>query len=201
MTGMVLVVWGGALLALLCLGAVLIWTLRSGERSAKEDLEADTDTLLLYYEEQSVRRTPRGDVVLRIPGMAWEREWQDDLVRLDVVRIAPGEVEAPEEWGEARVLAAYELRAHRMTEIGTDRRLFDQREREQGAALWRARRKPVETGASGRSAARGARAGGTLSRAGVGRRLDLATAPGLPGADAAQIALGGHKPRPYERRA
>ena len=100
MTGMILVVWGFALWVLLGLGVLLIWTLRSGRRtveaaSGPEDASQPvTDTLLLYYEEQSVRRTPQGDVVLRIPGMAWEREWQDDLVRLDVTRLDPITVEA-----------------------------------------------------------------------------------------------------------
>jgi hypothetical protein len=126
MTGMVLVVWGFALWVLLGLGALLIWTLRKGGGTAEavprseEASQPVTDTLLLYYEEESVRRTPQGDLVLRIPGMAWEREWQEDLVRLDVTRLDPRSVEAAEEWGEAQVLAAYELRAHRMTEIGSD---------------------------------------------------------------------------------
>jgi len=126
MAGMILVVWGFALWVLLGLGALLIWTLRSGRRMVEaapgpeEPSQPVTDTLLLYYEEESVRRTPQGDVVLRIPGMAWEREWQEDLVRLDVTRLDPGTVEPVEEWGEAEVLAAYELQAHRMTEIGSD---------------------------------------------------------------------------------
>lgn len=121
MAGAVWTVWGVALLVLLGLGALLVWTLRSG-RSPMETGHgsAMNDTLLLYYEEQSVRRTSHGDVVLRIPGMAWEREWQEDLIRLDVTRLEPGSVAVPAEWGKARVVAAYELRAHRMTEIGSD---------------------------------------------------------------------------------
>ena len=124
MAGMLFVVWGVALLVLLGLGAVLIWTLRGGTRPAERELGAReswapmTDTLLLYHEEQSVRRTPHGDVVLYIPGNAWEPEWHEDLVRLEVTRMDPRTVPAPESWGE--VLAAYDLHAHRMTEIGTD---------------------------------------------------------------------------------
>lgn len=114
------VVWGVALLVLLALGAFLVWTLRSGMRSRRTSFASATDTLLLYYEQESVRRTPQGDVVLRIPGMAWEREWQEDLVRLEVARIEPDEVAVPEQWGRAEVLAAYDLRAHRMTEMGID---------------------------------------------------------------------------------
>jgi hypothetical protein len=126
MVGMLFAVWGVGLLALLGLGALLIWTLRSGGHRAGVVLRAEaaleplTDTLLLYYEDESVRRTPHGDVVLRIPGVAWDSEWQEDLVRLDVTRLEPRSVEVPEEWGAAQVLAAYELQAHRMTEIGTD---------------------------------------------------------------------------------
>jgi hypothetical protein len=129
MADMILVVWGFALWVLLGLGALLIWTLRSGRGTAEavagpeETSQHVTDTLLLYYEEESVRRTPQGDVVLRIPGMAWEREWQEDLVRLDVTRLDPDAVEAAGEWGEGKVLAAYELQAHRMTEIGSDIRV------------------------------------------------------------------------------
>jgi hypothetical protein len=123
---MILVVWGIALVMLLGLGGLLIWTLRSrgatpgSALGAKEPSLSVTDTLLLYYEEESVRRTPQGDVVLRIPGMAWEREWQEDLVRLEVTRLDPASVQAAEEWDEGQVLAAYELQAHRMTEMGTD---------------------------------------------------------------------------------
>jgi hypothetical protein len=126
MAGMLFVVWGLALLALFALGAVLLWTVRSVARPAARGpegagpFEPVTDTLLLYYEEESVRRTPQGDVVLRIPGMAWEREWQEDLVRFEVTRVDPSVVFPPEEWGAAEVLAVYDLRAHRMTEIGTD---------------------------------------------------------------------------------
>jgi hypothetical protein len=126
MAVMMFVVWGVALMLLLGLGAALILTLRQGERpaedsgSAEHPLVSTTDTLLLYYEEESVRRTPTGDVVLRIPGIAWEREWQEDLVRLEVARLAASTVDVPADWGEAEVLAVYDLRAHRMTEIGTD---------------------------------------------------------------------------------
>jgi hypothetical protein len=121
MTGMI-VVWGIALLALLGLGGVLIWTLRSDgpHRAGREPDDAATDTLLLYYEPESVRRTPRGEVVLRIPGMAWEREWQEDVVRLEITRIEPQAIATPEQWGTAEILAAYDLRAHQMTDMGTD---------------------------------------------------------------------------------
>jgi hypothetical protein len=125
MAVMIFVIWGLALLVLFGLGGVLILTLRAGDNPSRTGVDGaapltpTTDTLLLYHEE-SVRRTPGGDVVLRIPGAAWAREWQDDLVRLEVTRADPSTVEVPAAWGEANVLAAYDLRAHRMTEIGTD---------------------------------------------------------------------------------
>ncbi len=44
----------------------------------------------------------------------------DQLVRLEVTHVEPRGVVVPEPWGEAEVLAVYDLHAHRMTEIGTD---------------------------------------------------------------------------------
>jgi hypothetical protein len=129
MINVIWVVWGVALLALLGLGATLFWTLRSQRKPAGSTSQVEgafpsrTDTLLLYYEAESVQRTSQGDVVLRIPGMAWERDWQEDLVRLEVTRLEPASVQAVGDWGEGQVLAAYDLHAHRMTEIGTDIRV------------------------------------------------------------------------------
>jgi hypothetical protein len=129
--------WGIALLAILVLGGIVLWTQRGARRgtnpvarpgsspveiagSGESAFRAVTDTLLLYYEEEGIRSTLRGDVVLRIPGAAWEREWQEDLVRLEVSTVDPNAVAMPKQWGQAKALAAYALRAYRMTEIGTD---------------------------------------------------------------------------------
>jgi hypothetical protein len=125
MGGALYIVWGIAGAAILALGALLIWTLR-GEVSRRARLATSeasgsgSDTLLFYYEQESVRSTPNGEVIVRIPGMAWEPEWQDDLLRLEVARVDPSSLLVPGEWGAARVLAAYALRAYRMTDLGTD---------------------------------------------------------------------------------
>ena len=130
MGGGLYVVWGFALLVILALGGLLAWTLRRGPSpdAPPEALDQeivrlevqDEGTLLFYHEEESVRSTPHGRVIVRIPGMAWERGWQDDLLRLEVSALDPASVGAPAAWGAAEVLAAYRLRAYRMTELGTD---------------------------------------------------------------------------------
>jgi hypothetical protein len=130
MGGALLIVWGIALLAILALGGLLLWTLRRQvvpdarpqapvEQAGGLDV-GSSETLLFYYEEESVRATPGGRVIVRIPGMAWESEWQDDLLRLEVLVEDPASIAVPEAWGAAEVLAAYALRAYRMTEIGSD---------------------------------------------------------------------------------
>jgi hypothetical protein len=137
MANLLLIVWGVALLAILALGGIVLWTQASARRGTLSDappgstpmesagdevagFRPSTDALLLYYEEEATRSALQGDVVLRIPGIAWEPEWQEDLVRLEVSTIDPDAVVLPGEWGPARVLAAYSLRGYRMTEIGTD---------------------------------------------------------------------------------
>ena len=126
MGGALFIVWGVALVAILALGGLLVWTLR---REAPTETPVDKadgptvedgGTLLFYYEEESVRSTPQGGVIARIPGMAWDREWQDDLLRLEVLSSDPASIQVPAAWGAAEVLAAYALRAYRMTEMGTD---------------------------------------------------------------------------------
>jgi hypothetical protein len=59
-------------------------------------------------------------MIVHIPGTAWDQEWRDDLLRLEVSTEEPAAVAVPGAWGEVRVLAAYAVRAYRMTEIGTD---------------------------------------------------------------------------------
>ncbi len=126
MGGAFLVIWGVALLAVVALGAILWLTLRQG--APPESLDAAgsaasgplSDTLLFYYEEQGVGRTSQGGMIVHIPGSAWDQEWRDDLLRLEVSTKEPAAVAVPTAWGEVRVLAAYAVRAYRMTEIGTD---------------------------------------------------------------------------------
>jgi hypothetical protein len=125
MGGALFIVWGIAGIALLALGALLWWALQDETPSQTRVVQSGSsgaagDTLLFYYEQESVRSTPDGRVIVRIPGMAWEPEWQDDLLRLEVGRADPSSLPVPDEWDAARVLAAYALRAYRMTDLGTD---------------------------------------------------------------------------------
>ncbi len=120
-----IVVWGVALLIIAALSALLVWTLKSRApaRVAQEPLpefQPLKDTLLFYYEEQSVRSTAGREVIIRIPGTAWDTDWQSDLLRLEIVGRDPRRVSLPAEWGAMEILAAYELRAYRMTEMGKD---------------------------------------------------------------------------------
>ena len=125
MGGALFIVWGVALLALVALGGLLAWTLRREALVARAGgLEVSGGgTLLFYYEQESVRSTPGDRVIVRIPGMAWEGEWQDDMLRLEVLGRDPAAIRVPPAWGAARVLAAYALRAYRMTEMGNDVRV------------------------------------------------------------------------------
>jgi hypothetical protein len=126
MFDMLLVVWGVALLVFLALAKVLVWTLRGPPQPEEDGQEQEepqdlvADTLLLYRKEGNVRRTPQGDVVLRIPGSAWRHEWEDELVRFEVARLDTSGVVLPGEWGRAEVLAAYDLHASRMSQSGAD---------------------------------------------------------------------------------
>ena len=114
------------MLAVIALGAVLWRTVRQGAPGKPTDAAAAVgggplcDTLLFYYEQEGVGRTAQGGMIVHIPGTAWDQEWRDDLLRLEVSTGEPGAVDAPGAWGEVRVLAAYAVRAYRMTEIGTD---------------------------------------------------------------------------------
>jgi len=120
------IVWGVALLVIAVLLVVLALALKRGPALASsgaggaEAFEAIKDALLFYYEENSVRSTTRDRIIVRIPGIAWEMGWKGDLLRLEVNAADPGSVALPPEWSEAQILAVYDLRAYRMTEMGTD---------------------------------------------------------------------------------
>ncbi len=117
------VIWGIALLVIAILSALLVWSLRSRTPTTTGPVPTFKplkDTLLFYYEEQSTRSTAGREVIIRIPGTAWDTDWRSDLLRLEIVGRNPRAVVLPAEWGAARVLAAYELRAYRMTEMGKD---------------------------------------------------------------------------------
>jgi hypothetical protein len=121
-----LILWGIALIAIVALGVLLGWTLRRGARPEPPAIEIEEsgvegdEPLLFYYAEQSVRSNQRGDLIVRMPGTAWEPEWQNDLMRLEVCAKDPALVDVPGEWSACEVVAAYTLHAYRMTEVGTD---------------------------------------------------------------------------------
>jgi hypothetical protein len=126
MIGGLIIVWS---LALLAIGALLIALVRtctvplptrSEDGGRVEGFQSIKDTLLFYYETQSVSSALDGRVLIHIPGVAWDPEWRHDLLRIEVATRDPGVVSRPPEWGQATVLAAYDLAAYRMTEMGTD---------------------------------------------------------------------------------
>jgi hypothetical protein len=120
------VVWGIALVAIVGLSAAVAVTLRQGPGPAQlaED-EPDQpapirDILLFYYEQDGVRSTADAQVIVHIPGVAWDAGWRADMLRLEVNEQPPAEVMLAGELSQAEVLAVYDLLAYRMTELGTD---------------------------------------------------------------------------------
>jgi hypothetical protein len=120
------IVWGVALLAIAALLVMLVLTLKRGPVSAPpgaDELETFMplrDTLLFHYEESGTRSTVHDRVIVRLPGIAWETAWREDLLRLEVSSVEPRTVPLPVGWQNAQVLGAYDLRAFRMTEMGRD---------------------------------------------------------------------------------
>jgi hypothetical protein len=123
---MLLLVWGVALLALLALAKILVWKLRARTRAVADEhkraepIDLFPDALLFSYGGGNVRRMPQGDVVVRVPDAAWERDWHEDRLRFDVTPLDPSTVAAQGAWGEVEVLSVYDLRAHRVTGTGTE---------------------------------------------------------------------------------
>ena len=121
-----IVVWGAALLAIAILLVVVVVILQRTSRPTA--LTADEHrgfkpfkhALLFHHEDQSVRSTARGQVIIRIPGVAWDVGWQTEPIRLEVNEEDPGSVDLPPEWRDAKVLTAFTLSGYRMTEMGTD---------------------------------------------------------------------------------
>lgn len=122
------VVWGLALLAIVALLTMLLRTLRGQQRPDHADdpdlpVALARDTLLFYYEQDSVQRTADKHVTVHVPGVAWEAQWQDDLLRMQVSELPPLHVVLPLELGPVQVLAVFDLDAYRMIEVGTDVRI------------------------------------------------------------------------------
>ena len=118
-------VWGLALVAIMALLTVLLRTLRGQTRANHTDdpdlpVALARDTLLFYHEQDSVQRTADKHITVHIPGAAWEPQWRDDLLRVQVSEMPPLGVVMPLELGPMQVLAVFDLEAYRMTEMGTD---------------------------------------------------------------------------------
>ncbi len=119
------IVWALALLAIAVLLVTLARLLRRAPGTSTPgdepaELRLAHDTLLFYYEEDGVRSTADGRVIVHIPGAAWDAGWREDLLRLEVIEQPHGLVTFLEELGPADALAVYDLAAYRMTEMGTD---------------------------------------------------------------------------------
>jgi hypothetical protein len=127
MTTPFIIVWGIALAIIAVLLAILAVTFRQNTHKVGQAEQVDgtafvpsEDTLLFYYEKQGVRKTESGRVMIHIRDVAWDASWQDDLLRVKVSTQDPSSVVLGEAWRDAHVLAAYDLEAYRMTEMGTD---------------------------------------------------------------------------------
>lgn len=115
-------------LALLLIGLLLVLLaptlvgrvprVSAGKRESAPALSKDT--LLFYYEEDSVRSTTDGRLIVHIPGLAWDAGWRDDLIRVEVVEQPVGSIALRGELHRALPLACYSLAAYRMTEMGND---------------------------------------------------------------------------------
>ena len=122
-----IVVWGIALLIIVALLVILVFAFRHNAQFGAQAVqggvtafESVQDTLLFYYEKESVRSTEDGRVIIRIRGISWDAAWQDDLLRIKVVAQDPHSVTLDEARDDAQVLAVYDFEAYRMTEMGTD---------------------------------------------------------------------------------
>ncbi|MBN1580375.1 MAG: hypothetical protein JXA89_06705 [Anaerolineae bacterium] len=122
-----IVVWGIALLIIAILLVILMITFQQNARGDERIVQENNtlfvpfaDTLLFYYDKQSVRDTENGQVLIHIRGISWDASWQDDLLRVKVVAQDPQSVTLGDIGYDAQVLAAYEFGVYRMTEMGTD---------------------------------------------------------------------------------
>jgi hypothetical protein len=122
-------IWGVALVVILIMLVLLTTTLRRNARvtaliePAVTRSDLPEDTLLFYYEDQSVRSTAGGQLFVRIPGAAWNPAWHTDLMRMEIKAQDPGFVTLPAEWGSPQLVTAFSVAGYRMTEMGTDIRV------------------------------------------------------------------------------
>ena len=120
------IIWVVALALIAALGVVLAVSLR-GEKRPEPARDTDAvggdevhDTLLFDYGEMGVRSTTRGNVIVYLPGAAWEADWRQDLIRVDVNQVAVDAADLGNEWSGVEVLSAYDLRAYRIAETSID---------------------------------------------------------------------------------
>jgi hypothetical protein len=122
-------IWVVALVVIVVMLVLLVTTLRRNARvtaliePAAKQPGLPEDTLLFYYEDQSVRSSAGGQLYVRIPGAAWDPAWHADLMRMEVKAQDPGFVTLPAEWGSPKLVTAFSVAAYRMTEMGTDVRV------------------------------------------------------------------------------
>jgi len=122
-------IWGIALIAIVAMLVLLVTTLRRNARvtaliePAAKQPGLPEDTLLFYYEDQSVRSTANGHLFVRIPGAAWDPAWHTDLMRMEIKAQDPGFVTLPAEWGSSKLVSVFSVAVYRMTEMGTDVRI------------------------------------------------------------------------------
>ncbi len=120
------VVWGIALLVIAILGAILAFTLRrfSAGRTAQKGRDAAfapaQDILLFEYDKNILLSAIDGHVLVRIKGISWDAAWQNDLLRVQVNAQDPRQIALDPAQRDARILAAYQLSAFRMTDLGAD---------------------------------------------------------------------------------
>jgi hypothetical protein len=128
MSAGIVFVWGFALLTIAGLAIAIAgthWRQRSvadaGATSPIEGLPGLAhDTLLFYYERSSVRQTADQRVTIVLPGRAWDAEWREDLLRIEIQEMTPRPFALSDESEPARGVTVYELSAFRMTEMGID---------------------------------------------------------------------------------
>jgi hypothetical protein len=127
MDGAWVAIWGIALVAIVVLLALVMSSIRRSTSGAgpaaggtQSPVELFRDTLLFYHEEQNMRSASRGAVIIRLPGEAWRPEWHPDLLRVQVITLAPDSVSLPVGWKTVQVLGAFSIRAYRVTELGTE---------------------------------------------------------------------------------
>ncbi len=125
------VLWAIVCLVIGVLALLLIRTLRESERAGEPGVllpageeggfEEEMEPLFFYYDEvePGIQSLQNGVLLLRVPPTAWETDWRDDLLRVEVTSQDPARY--PLGAGvEGHLECVYRLSAIRMSERGTD---------------------------------------------------------------------------------